>query len=90
MAQRPSRDGAPRTQKPLAAGRARSPASRPLTFGIRYRDRGRTVRVRACEGDPQRYVVEVKTARGRKRRREHGSLAAAVRDFAAAWRGRLH
>jgi hypothetical protein len=61
-----------------------------LTFGIRYREKGRTVRVRASERDPRRYVVEVGTDRGRKRRREHGSLASAVRDFAASWRGRLH
>lgn len=65
-------------------------ARRPLTFGLRYRDKGRTVRVRASERDPRRYVVEVGTRGGRRRRREHGSLAGAVRDFAAAWRARLH
>jgi hypothetical protein len=65
-------------------------ASRPLTFGIRYREKGRTVRVRASEQDPRRYVVEVGTRRGPKRRREHSSLAGAVRDFAASWRSRLH
>lgn len=64
-------------------------ASRPLTFGLRYREKGRTVRVRASERDPRRYVVEVGT-RGGKRRREHSSLASAVRDFAASWRSRLH
>ncbi len=65
-------------------------ASRPLTFGIRYREKGRTVRVRASERDPRRYVVEVGTRGGRKRQREHTSLAGAVRDFAASWRSRLH
>jgi hypothetical protein len=65
-------------------------ASRPLAFGIRYREKGRTVRVRASERDPRRYVVEVGTGRGRKRRREHSSLGGALRDFAASWRARLH
>ena len=65
-------------------------ASRPLTFGLRYREKGRTVRVRASARDPRRYVVEVGTRSGRQRRREHGSLAQAVRDFAASWRSRLH
>jgi hypothetical protein len=65
-------------------------ASRPLTFGIRYREKGRTVRVRASERNPRRYVVEVGTDRGRKRRSEHSSLAGAIRDFAVSWRARLH
>jgi hypothetical protein len=64
-------------------------ASRPLTFGVRFRDRGRTVQVRAHEGDAKRYVLEV-SQRGRKARQEHASLAAALRGFASAWRGRLH
>ncbi len=69
----------------MAAGEAR----RPLSFGIRYRDKGRTVRVRASKRDPRRYVVEVGT-RGKSQRREHGSLGGALRDFAASWRSRLH
>jgi hypothetical protein len=65
-------------------------ASRPLSFGVRFRDKGRTVRVRAHEGSPNRYVLEVRR-RGRKtERREHASLAGALRDFAASWRQRLH
>ena len=50
-------------------------ASRPLAFGLRYREKGRTVRVRTSERDPRRYVVEVGTRHGPKRRREHSSLA---------------
>lgn len=63
---------------------------RPLAFGVRFRDRGRTLAVRSAARDPKRFVVEVER-RGRKtRRKEHGSLAAALRDFAQSWRERLH
>jgi hypothetical protein len=65
-------------------------AMRPLAFGIRFRDRGRTVRVRQSASAPERYTVEVKRGAGRVRRAEHASLSAALRDFAAAWRSRLH
>ncbi|UCE85951.1 MAG: hypothetical protein JSU66_16765 [Deltaproteobacteria bacterium] len=65
-------------------------ASRPLTFGIRYSEKGRTVRVRASKRDASRYVVEVSRRGEKSRRQEHGSLTEAVRDFAAAWRSRLH
>jgi hypothetical protein len=65
-------------------------ATRPLAFGIRYRDKHRTVRVRQSPSAPQRYAVEV-SQRGRPVRvAEHASLAKAIRDFAAAWRARLH
>lgn len=65
-------------------------ACRPLTFGARFTEKGRTVRVRASGRDPRRYTVEV-SGRGRKtRRRQHASLALAIRDFADAWRSRLH
>jgi hypothetical protein len=62
-------------------------ARRPLAFGARFRDKGRTLRVRGNEGS---YVVE--DARGGRPtlRRNHTSLASALRDFAATWRGRLH
>ena len=64
--------------------------ARPLAFGVRLRDGKRTVRVRAHENDARRYVVE-ETHTGRaSRRREHGSLDAALRDLARAWRQRLH
>jgi len=65
-------------------------ASRPLTFGVRYRDRGRTVRVHADERDSKRYVLEVSQHGGKAVRREHASLADALRGFASAWRERLH
>jgi len=65
-------------------------ASRPLAFGIRFRQAGRTVRVRAHERDPQRYVLEVQRGGRPIRRREHASLPAALQDFAARWRERLH
>jgi hypothetical protein len=65
-------------------------AIRPLVFGARFKQSGRTVSVRAKSGSSsQRYVVEVERG-GRARRREHGSLAGALSDFAAAWRARLH
>ena len=65
-------------------------ARRPLTFGIRYSEKGRTVKLRASERDPKRYVVEVGRRGEKPRRQEHGSLDGAVRGFAAAWRSRLH
>jgi hypothetical protein len=65
-------------------------ASRPLTFGIRFRENGRTVRVHAHPRRPERYVVEVRRPGRRPERREHASLLGALRGFAAAWRGRLH
>ena len=65
-------------------------ARRPLAFGIRFRDKERTLRVRGSEGSDRGYVVE--DARGGRStlRRDHTSLASALRDFAATWRGRLH
>ncbi len=65
-------------------------ARRPLAFGIRLRDKGRTLRVRGNEGSQRGYVVE--DARGGRptRCRDHASLDSALRDFAATWRGRLH
>jgi len=65
-------------------------ASRPLTFGVRLRDRERTVRVHAHERDPRQYVVEV-SRRGRgSQRNVHGSLGGALREMARSWRNRLH
>ncbi len=65
-------------------------AKRPLTFGIRYGAKGRTVPVRADLRDPSRYVLEVRGGGKRVVRREHGSLGSALKDFASAWRQRLH
>lgn len=65
-------------------------AIRPLVFGARFKQSGRTVRVQAQEGGSQRYVVEVERRGGRSSRREHASLNGALRDFAAAWRARFN
>jgi hypothetical protein len=65
-------------------------AVRPFAFGVRLRDRGRTVRVRAQQRGARRYVVE-DTGCGRPaRQREHASLTGALRDLASTWRSRLH
>ena len=65
-------------------------ARRPLAFGVRFRDKGRTLRVRGDEGSRRRYVVEDAREGHALRRREHSSLSAALRDFAGTWRARLH
>ena len=65
-------------------------ALRPLCFGLRFRDKGRTLRVKASSRDPRRYVVEVERRGQETRRRDHPSLETAVQDFARAWRNRLH
>ena len=64
-------------------------ALRPLGFGMRFKAKGRTVRVHASPRDPKRYVVEVERRGKPTRRRDHASLAAAVQDFAQSWRDRL-
>ena len=65
-------------------------AVRPLVFGARLRDRGRTVRIRAQQGDARRYVVEDAEKGRATRRRDHASLGGALRDLANTWRSRLH
>ena len=65
-------------------------ATRPFAFGARFTEKGRTVRVSASPRDPRRYHVEVSRNGRRTRKQEHGSLVDAMRDFAQAWRGRLH
>jgi len=65
-------------------------SSRPLAFGIRFRDKGRTIRVRPHEREPHRYVVEDSRDDRATRRRVHPSLSVALRDFAKSWRQRLH
>lgn len=62
-------------------------ASKPLAFGIRLRDKGRTLKVRQ---DARKYVVEDAREGSRTRKREHASLSGAIRDAASTWRGRLH
>jgi hypothetical protein len=63
-------------------------AIKPLTFGIRLRDKGRTVRVR--QDAKRRYVVEDSQKGRGTARRSHGSLGGAIRDAASTWRGRLN
>ncbi len=65
-------------------------AIRPLAFGLRFRDKGRTVRVHTRGQERRRYVVEDRRDGDTARRREHESLAGALRDFARTWRHRLH
>ncbi len=62
-------------------------ATKPLAFGIRLRDKGRTVKVRQVE---RKYVVEDARDSRRTRRREHASLSGAIRDAASTWRQRLN
>ena len=64
-------------------------ARRPLAFGLRFRDEGRTLRVRSNPRDPKRYVVEDRRP-SKSRQRDHETLAEALRDFASTWRGRLN
>ena len=65
-------------------------AVRPLAFGARLRDKGRTVRVRSHEKDARRYVVEDSDTGRATKRREHPDLQGALRDLASTWRGRLN
>lgn len=64
-------------------------AVRPLTFGMRLRGNGRTVRVRANRSEPQRYVVEVEKG-AQTTRRDLPSLSWALRAAARSWRDRLN
>jgi hypothetical protein len=65
-------------------------AVRSLSFGVRLRDRGRTVRVRRSGAAGRGYVVEEENARRSTRRRDHVSLEGALRDLASTWRARLN
>lgn len=64
-------------------------ALKPFAFGVRLRDRGRTVRVIQDARDPKKFRVRDAGA-GRDSERGHGSLASALRDAAKTWRGRLN
>jgi len=65
-------------------------AIRPVAFGLRLRDKGRTVSVRHQSRSPRSTVV-IDAQDGREtRRRHHASLLAALGDAAASWRNRLH
>ena len=63
-------------------------ATRPLAFGVRFRDGARTVRVR--QGRDSGYVLEVLRDGRPKQRAAHPELGSALRAFAQAWRQRLH
>ena len=65
-------------------------ALRPLVFGARLKEKGRTVRVRASKGKSRGYVVEESRGNGKTRRRDHASLQGALADMASTWRGRLN
>ena len=65
-------------------------ALRPLVFGARLKEKGRTVRVRAADGKARGYVVEDARSGKKTRRRDHPSLQGALRDLASTWRSRLH
>ena len=65
-------------------------ALRPFAFGIRLRDKDRTLRVRSHDRDTNRYVVEDSRKSSGTRRREHEALSGALKDAAATWRRRLN
>jgi len=62
-------------------------ATKPLAFGIRLRDKKRTLKIRQVG---RKYVVEDEREGDRTRRRDHESLGRAVSDAASRWRHRLH
>jgi hypothetical protein len=65
-------------------------AIRPLAFGIRFRESGRTLRLQH-QARPRRRTEVVHERPGRHARRvEHTSLGSALEHFARLWRGRLH
>jgi len=62
---------------------------RASLFGLKLKDKTRTVRVKATAGEKRRFVVEDSNA-GKTTRREHGSAKGAVADAARTWRSRLN
>ena len=62
-------------------------ATKPLAFGIRLRDKGRTLKIRQVG---RKYVVEDKREGDCTQQRDHKSLGRAVSDAASTWRQRLH
>ena len=65
-------------------------AVRPLAFGARFVEKGRTVRILPDPADPRRYAVKVSRPGGASRTSQHRTAAEALREFATAWRARLH
>jgi hypothetical protein len=65
-------------------------ARRPLAFGARFRAGDRTLKVRRRQGRESGYVVEDERRGRATTRRDHVSLASALRDLARSWRDRLN
>ena len=61
-----------------------------FTFGIRLRDKERTLKLGQDPKKPRRYVVEDSRRGSPTKQREHGTLASAFRDAASTWRSRLN
>ena len=64
-------------------------AVRPFALGARFVENGRTVRLQPDLQAAGRYTVET-SREGSSDVTAHADVAAAVREFAAAWRARLH
>jgi hypothetical protein len=65
-------------------------AVRPFSFGLRLRDKDRTVRVRARGKNGDGFVVEDEQLGRETRRRVHHTAQSAVKDTASTWRMRLN
>ena len=65
-------------------------ALRPLAFGLRLRENGRTLRIQNAPREPKRYLLEDLRQGEATRVRRHASAAEAIRDAASTWRRRLH
>ena len=64
-------------------------AIRPFAFGVRMRDKSRTVRVIQTKGG-RGYVLEDVDTKRKPRTRKHATLEGAMKDAASTWRGRLN
>ncbi len=65
-------------------------AKRALTFGARFKNKGRSVSVKQSPRNSKGYEVEIRRDGRRTRRSQHDDLGSAVKDFAASWRARLN
>ncbi len=64
-------------------------AIRPFAFGVRMRDKSRTVRVIQTQGT-RSYVVQDSDTKRKPRTRKHATLEGAMKDAASIWRSRLN
>lgn len=64
-------------------------AIRPFAFGVRLRDKSRTVRVIQTK-DAKGYVLKDCDTKRKPRTRKHTTLEGAMKDAASTWRSRLH